>query len=76
VVCSRKELKQEKEGLAERLNDMHNLKAKACSLDDKVEKRRKSRLIDASISRLGGDLRILRLNQSSETAFRARATWY
>jgi uncharacterized protein YgfB (UPF0149 family) len=31
---SRKELKQEIEELEESLNDMHNMKVKACSLDD------------------------------------------
>ena len=73
---SRTELKQEIVELEESLNDMHNLKVKACALVDPVEKRRKSVLIDAAINRLDGDLRILRLKQSSETAFRARANWY
>jgi hypothetical protein len=33
-------------------------------------------LIDATINRIDSDLRILRLEQSSETGFRARANWY
>jgi hypothetical protein len=73
---SRKELKQEIKKLEESLNDMHNLKVEACGLVDIDEKTRKSVLVDAAIKRLDGDLRILRLKQSSETAFRARANWY
>jgi hypothetical protein len=65
---SRKKLKQEIEKREESWNDMYNLKFKACSLDDEVEKTRKSTLIDATITRLCGNLRILRLKQSSETA--------
>jgi hypothetical protein len=73
---SRKELKQEREEVDESLYDMHNLKVIACSLDDEVEKTRKSILIDATINRLKGDLGILRLKQSSKTAFRFRTNWY
>ena len=73
---SRKELKQEISELEVSLNDMHTLKVKACALMDIPEKIRKSSLIDKAISRLDGDLRILRLKQSSETAFRSRANWY
>jgi hypothetical protein len=73
---SRKELKQEISELEESLNDMHNLKMKVCALIDTSEKTRKSSLIDAAIGRLDGDLRVLRLKQSVETAFRSRANWY
>jgi hypothetical protein len=52
------------------------LKIKAFALIDPVEKTSKSVLIDATINRLDGDLRIVRLKQSSETAFTARADWY
>ena len=55
---------------------MHKLKVNACSLEDQIEKTRKSELIDAAISRLDGDLRVLRLKQSAETAFRTKANWY
>jgi hypothetical protein len=54
-------MKQEIEELEESLNDMQNLKIKACSLNDEVEKSRKAILIDAAINRLDSDLRILRL---------------
>jgi hypothetical protein len=70
------ELKQEIVELEERLNDKRNLKAKSCALVNPVEKRRKSVFINATINRLDCDLRIPRLKQSSETAFRARANWY
>jgi hypothetical protein len=40
VACSRKGLKLEIEQLVENLNDKHNLKVKACSLDDEVKKTR------------------------------------
>ena len=45
VGYSKKELKQEIEELEESLNDMHNLKVKACALVDISEKTRKSSLI-------------------------------
>jgi hypothetical protein len=73
---SRKELKQEIKELEECLKKMHNFKVKTCSLDDEGEKTRKSLLINAAKNRIDGDLRLLRLKQSSETAFRARANWY
>ena len=73
---NRKELKQEIGELEESLNDMHKLKVKACSLEDRIEKTRKSELIDAAINRLDEDLRVLRLKQSAETAFRAKANGY
>ncbi len=52
---NRKVLKQEREELDKSLNDMHFLKVKAYSLDDKVEKTRKSNLINATINRINGD---------------------
>jgi G:T-mismatch repair DNA endonuclease (very short patch repair protein) len=33
-------------------------------------------LIDDAVNRIDGDLRILRLKQSSKTAFRTGANWY
>jgi hypothetical protein len=69
-------LKQEIVEVEESLNDMHNLKIKACSLDDEVERIRKSRMTDAATNRIDGDLRFVKLKQTSETAFKARANWY
>jgi hypothetical protein len=74
VGCSRKGSKEEIYELVECLNVLHNLKVKACSLDDEIKKTKKSTL-DTAINRLDEDLRILRLKKSSETSFRARANW-
>jgi hypothetical protein len=52
----RKELKQEIKELDESLNDMHNLKVKACTLDDEVDKSSKANLIDDAINRTDCDL--------------------
>jgi hypothetical protein len=65
---SKKELKQELVELEVNLNNMRDLKIKACS----ITKNRKSVQIDAAVNRLNGDLRTLRLKQSTETAFRAK----
>jgi hypothetical protein len=61
---SRKELKQEIKEMKEILNYMYNLKVKAHSL------------VNPAIIRIDGDLNILRLKQSSETAYIARVNWY
>jgi aminoglycoside phosphotransferase len=58
---SRNELKQEIVEMDDSLNDMHNLKVKACSLDDDVEKTGKSLLINTATNRLDEDLQILSL---------------
>ena len=58
--------------MEESVNDMHNLKVTAYSLDEPEETTRKSMLIDAAINRIDGDLKILRLKQSSEAAIRAK----
>jgi hypothetical protein len=68
-------LKQEIGELEESLNNMHKMHV-LYVLDDTVEKTRKFMLIDAAINRLDGDLRILKQNLSSETAFRAKANQY
>ena len=68
--------KQEIEEVDKNLDNLHNLKVKACSLDDEVEKTRMANLIDAATNKIDEDLGIVRLKQSSETAFRARAYWY
>jgi hypothetical protein len=46
---------------------MYKLKEMACELVDPVQKTRKYVSINAAINRLPGDLRPLRLKQSSET---------
>jgi PBP1b-binding outer membrane lipoprotein LpoB len=43
---------------------MHDLKVKACSLNDEVEKTRKVIIIDSAKNRINGDLRMLRLKQN------------
>ena len=37
------------------MNDLHNLKVKACYRNDEVEKTRKSALMDSAINRIDGD---------------------
>jgi aminoglycoside phosphotransferase len=48
-------MKQEIEELEESLNGMHDLKVKACSLNDEVEKTIKAILIDSAIHRIDSD---------------------
>ena len=73
---SRKGLKEEIKDRESELNDMKNLKQKACSLAEEEIRTRKNNLIDRAIEVLQSDLSILRERQSAETAFRSKANWY
>jgi exonuclease III len=75
VGFNRKELNNEIKDLEKVLNEMCELKSKACSLDNEEEKLLKIELIDGAINRTNSDLKLLREKRSAETNFRAKAKW-
>ena len=72
----KKDMRNEISDLKKILNEMHDLKTQACTLDDDDEKANKISLIENTIHRTNSDLMILREKQSKETSFRARANWF
>ena len=70
---SRRDLAQEISETESELNDMYCLKERACSMEDCERKSVKITIINLVINRLDCDLRKLRVKQSFETSFRARA---
>ena len=76
VGLNRKELRNEIAELENDLNEMHELKVKACELEKSCKMTRKINLIESAINHIDNDLRTLRAKQSAETSFRTRARWY
>ena len=73
---SRKIIRTDIEDLEKLVNEMHELKERACRLGNSEERDRKIQATNEAINRVKDDLNVLREKTSAETNFRARAKWF
>ena len=72
----RKETSKEIEDLEKEINDMHELKIKASEITEVERRDEVVQLSEMAINSMEDDLKILRIKQSQNTQFRAKAKWY